>query len=246
MNELPRAIPDVTFLLGLEPEELGAKILFLLRQRSGGRFHPNNLNNELWGQTAPDQPRYPREKSEQIELAISEAFAWLRAQGLIVPAGGRSGPEGWLVLSRRARKFEDETEFARYEVARRLPRDALHPRIQKKVWLAFVRGEFDVAVFQAMKAVEVLVRAATGIRSHGVELMRAAFHAHTGPLTDMTAEVSERESRAHLFAGAYGAYRNPHAHRDVPLDDPVEAIEVILLANHLLRIVESRCQARQP
>ncbi|WP_281493046.1 hypothetical protein [Niveispirillum cyanobacteriorum] len=31
MIELPRLIPDVETLLALEPEELGAKILFLLR-----------------------------------------------------------------------------------------------------------------------------------------------------------------------------------------------------------------------
>ena len=242
---MPGAIPDVAVLLGLEPEELGAKILFLLRQRRLGTFHPNNLNNELWNAHSPGQPQYPHDKTALIEAAISEAFAWLQGQGLIVPAGGGNGTAGWLALSRRAQKFEDEADFARYEIARRLPKDALHPRIQKKVWMAFMRREFDVAVFQAMKAVEVAVRAATGLSEHGIDLMRAAFHPHKGLLTDMSVEAGEREARAHLFAGAYGSYRNPHAHRDVPLDDPAEAIEVILLANHLLRIVESRCAAKQ-
>ena len=34
MYELPHAIPDPQVLLNLQPEELGGKILFLLRKRS--------------------------------------------------------------------------------------------------------------------------------------------------------------------------------------------------------------------
>ena len=41
-----------------------------------------------------------------------------------------------------------------------------------------MRGEFDVAVFQAMKAVEVATREAAGLKTNdllGVKLMRKAF-----------------------------------------------------------------------
>lgn len=243
MRELLTEIPDANFLLELEPEELGAKLLFLLRARAEAMFHPGNLTNELWQwHGVSGLPEYPKLKQREIELVVSEAFAWLEAQGLSIPSPGINGTHGWRVLSRRARRFENEAEFARYEVARRLPIDSLHPRIQKRVWLAFMRGEFDVAVFQAMKAVEVAVRAATNISKSGVQLMREAFNPESGPLRDSSVEAGERVARMELFAGTYGAYRNPHAHRDVPLDDPTEAIEVILLANHLLRIVESRCR----
>jgi uncharacterized protein (TIGR02391 family) len=112
--------------------------------------------------------------------------------------------------------------------------------------MAFMRGEFDIAAFQAMKAVEVAVREAAGLSNSdiGVQLARKAFSMDDGPLTDLGAEPGERSARMELFKGAIGCYKNPHSHRDVDLDDPSEALEIILLANHLLRIVEARAAAR--
>lgn len=109
-----------------------------------------------------------------------------------------------------------------------------------------MRGEFDGAAFQAMKTVEVLVREASGLGDSlfGVKLMREVFR-DNGPLADMSAEAGERQGRMELFAGAIASYKNPHSHRDVNLDDPHEALEIILLANHLLRIVDARARARE-
>lgn len=246
MIELANAIPHADVLLALEPEELGAKMPFLLRQRVGhGPFNVQNMESELQGSwTSSGQPAPYPNRQKEVGLAVAEAWAWLQAQGLIVPDVGINGSNGGRRLSRRANRFEDEAEFTRYAIARHLPKEALHPRIAQKVWMAFMRGEFDVAVFQAMKAVEVAVRAATHKTELGVKLMRSAFNPENGPLTDMTVDSGERIARMELFAGAIGSYKNPHSHRDVPLDDPAEATEVILLANHLLRIVENRCQPK--
>ena len=73
-------------------------------------------------------------------------------------------------------KFQDETEFAGFRASRMLPKETLHPRLADKVWSAFLRGEYDVAVLQAMKAVEVAVRDAAGFPNSvlGVNLMRTA------------------------------------------------------------------------
>jgi hypothetical protein len=51
---------------------------------------------------------------------------------------------------------------------------------------------------------------------------------------------SERTALRNLFVGAHGSYKNPHSHRDVQLTDPAEAVEIIMLANHLLRIVRAQ------
>ena len=257
MFELAQAIPDYALLVEMAPEELGAKILFLMRKRKGSpgahmlsgggnSFSFSGFEAELWQPSNHDnQPRYPREKKSEIMLALTEAWVWLEAQGLLVPEVGDNGLNGWRVLSRRARTMENDADFASFRVGRLLPKELLHPKIANRVWSAFMRGEFEVAAFQAMKGVEVSVRTAAGLGDEfvGVKLMRNAFAPENGPLTDMIAESGERQGRMDCFAGAVASYKNPHSHRNVGLDDPLEALEIVFLANHLLRIVDERVRA---
>jgi uncharacterized protein (TIGR02391 family) len=250
MRSLVTVIPDVNTLLALEPEELGGKILLLLgKQRpDAAGYLLGKLIAELWpvSYLPNNATPYPAEKQAEVNQAISEAWAWLEAQGLLVPAPDINGANGWRLLSRRARKIATEAEFANYRTARLLPKEVLHPRIADRVWGAFVRGDYDGAVFQAMKAVEVAVREASGLGDDlfGVKLIRPAFQPENGPLTDLGAEGGERVGRMELFAGAIASYKNPQSHRDVNLDDPLEALEIIYFANHLLRIVDARAKAR--
>ncbi|KQV73023.1 TIGR02391 family protein [Rhizobium sp. Root1220] len=252
MKDLVAVIPEVDLLLSLEPEELAGKLLFILRRRlqRGERYvHLGNCLNELSGRDFSEgAPGYSQNRIEDVKVAVSEAWLWLQAQGLLVPAPDSNGQNGFRILSRRAQTFEDETAFARHNVARLLPKEILHARFADRVWSAFVRGEFDVAVFQATKSVEVYVREVGGFGNEllGVKLMQEAFKADGGVLTDATAEAGERLARMQLFCGAIGSYKNPNSHRDVNMEDPMEALEIILLANHLMKIVDARAHALRP
>lgn len=70
--------------------------------------------------------------------------------------------------------------------------------------------------------------------------MRKAFDARNGLLRRDADPKAEREALAHLFAGAIGSYKNPHSHRTVLITEQSDAQEMVMLASHLLRIVDAR------
>jgi Protein of unknown function (Hypoth_ymh) len=73
----------------------------------------------------------------------------------------------------------------------------------------------------------------------GVDLMTKAFDPKSGPLTDTTATMARRARRCELFTGAFGELRNPKAHRDPSISDTLIAVEEMMTAGALMRIVDN-------
>jgi len=242
-HSLSSLVPNVADLLALEVEELAGVLLMHLngfedRVKHQGGIGYNNFFN------APDRRDYESRQSE-VNLALMEAWAWLQSAGLLVEKAGLTG--GFFFVSRRGKQITSRDDFAAYRKAGLLPKGQLHPLIVSKVYSAFMRGEYDTAVFQAFREVEVAVRAAGGFGpdDYGKDLMRAAFKPAekngqsrpSGPLTDTQLPTAEQEAMANLFVGAIGLYKNPQSHRHVPTH-PEDAAEVIVFASQLLRIID--------
>ncbi|HEX8532807.1 MAG TPA: TIGR02391 family protein [Allosphingosinicella sp.] len=172
-------------------------------------------------------------------MAVAEAMGWLTSQGLIMRDPDQSGT--FYVLTRRAQTLKSRADVEAFVKGNALPIQLLQPQLAEKVHHLFVRGDHDVAVFQAFKSVEVAVRTACRYDNTviGKRLVIRAFNPDDGPLRNVGTTQDEREAEMALFVGAIGHCKNPASHRDVDLDRE-EAARLIVFASHLLAIVDER------
>lgn len=232
-------VMTVDEFLALEPEEVGLRLLPML---SAWPSHDQMDTGVILSLTTAGFPA-----TAEVNVAAHEALAWLESSVMIVIPPNYSGGTGSTrarTLSRKGRRLAAENDAVATYRALALPKEVLHPAIRDDVWQLYHRRRYDTAVFEAFKAVEIAVRAAGGFPNEdfGMPLMRKAFNLERGPLSDMQETAGERDALSALFAGAIGYFKNPVSHRAVGLRNPEEAVELILLANLLLRIVSARSE----
>ena len=235
--------PKPEDLLALTPEDLGGVIVELMPPLlQNGLFNPAALIASVFQLVGPS---YPPGSRRSVELVVAEALSWLATQGLLIPDPGQPSP-GFYVPTRRSQSLRTRADVDTYRKGRVLPDDLLPPLFAEKVVPLFRRGDYDVAVLQAFKEVEVAVRKAANVKGAGyanseigTTLMRKAFHPDTGPLTNSKKIPAEREADMHLFSSAIGHAKNPPSHRDFPVTAD-EAAHLIIFASYLFGIVEQR------
>jgi uncharacterized protein (TIGR02391 family) len=156
---------------------------------------------------------YPADKHNDLYRALMESWMWLEREGMLAPSPFSA--QGFYFITRRGAKMARPVDLDEYRKASRLPPDPLHPRLVQKIWGSFIRGDYESAIFQAFKEVEIAVRegAVLGPSEIGVALMRRAFDPRSGALREPSAPHGEREALSHLFAGAIGYCKNPTSHR---------------------------------
>lgn len=249
METLFSLFPTAEELLEMTPENLAPTLLRLarVRRQSGNMFWPESVPQITTGagMATANEFGYPYNTKLRVLALLHETWEYLRREGYIMPAPDTNGRNGWMVLTSRGESVNCDEDFEHHRTARAFPKSLLHRSIANKVYAALMRGELDEAVLAAFKAVEIAVREAGKFRSTdiGVPLMRKAFDPVNGPLTDMSNPPPEREALCHLFAGAIGSYKNPHSHRTVGLSDLSKAQQQVMLATHLLSIVDERAKS---
>ena len=238
---IKKILPPVEIALNMEPEELAVPLLECLCQAEKNSSSVSMLNRDNFIISISNLKEYIKEKNyQEVAKVITEAWIWLEKEGLIAPQPGQSS--AWVFVTRRGYKFRETSDIRSFKAATLLPHKTLDPKLASKVTSSYLRGDYDTAVFEAFKEVEVRVRNLSGADKNdiGVNLMRKAFNPENGPLTDRTQISSERQAISDLFAGSIGLFKNPSSHRDVDFTDPAEVVELIMLADQLIRIAERR------
>ena len=115
MTTLAKLIPDVDTLLSMAPDELGRILLCLVPPHQGpsGMFQPSSVGRAL--NLVDDW--YPQNRSNEIDAAIQEAWAWLTINMLVLQAPGTNGSNGWCVLGRKAKSITDQKSFESFKAA---------------------------------------------------------------------------------------------------------------------------------
>ena len=108
----------------------------------------------------------------------------------------------------------------------------------------FRDSHYARAVEEAFKCLNNAVKEKSGItQQDGAGLMRTAFSAHSPVLRlnafESASEKDEQQGYMDIFAGSMTGIRNPRAHDHQLIDEPEAALELLVLANHLMRKLDS-------
>jgi uncharacterized protein (TIGR02391 family) len=176
---------------------------------------------------------------EPIEKSILRAWKVLEDTGLIEEPDATNGRNGHRVISEKGKTADQRSDFAAAKIRSQVKREHF-PFLPNASWNAFRAGDYDTAVFEAFKAIEAAVRKKASLSSSdfGASLMDKAFDPANGPLASTAAAPGRRNARRNLFKGAFGELRNPIAHGDPTITEPLLAIQEMMTASLLLRIVD--------
>lgn len=269
----PAPWPSDEEIADLEVDVLGIHILWRLVDEGKGRKSQGRQNFVEARTVQAYQARRSQQRGmsvtysyeavraePEVARALSEAWEWLAREELIaldpvaVAVSEQAGHDPYFVTRWGLEVAAEGVKALDLTRARRRLGLELHPILARPLRRLVRVGAFEEAAFVALREVEqrvrLLAQQPTGRNGplRGDKLMTAAFK-EGGPLADPEAEPPEQQGQMNLFKGAFAAFRNPLSHRSIELRDPIEAAEVVLFADLLMRQldhIERRVRATQP
>lgn len=251
LEEHERAVPVVIAersatlgaLVDMTDSEAGMYLLSAWSEARRQEWSAHNLGAHAAASIGDALPRrggssQVRNYEPVVRAWICDALAWLVANSLVGPSAGDSRGADFEITT-RGREALLAGSASHVEATRRLHAD-LHPALQRSARPNFERGDYDIAAFASMRAVEEALREAAGLEpgaAYSTGLVNQAMRAD-GPMAITTETAGEQTAFMNLFQGAIGAFKNPASHRAVEYDDPVEAADIVHLADLLLRIID--------
>jgi hypothetical protein len=168
VSRIGDVFPGVETAVQLEPEELGVPLLeYLCGMEEGRGSSPPHLGNFLISESLRD---YAGSRYDEFIKVATEAWMWLLHEGLIAPHPTQRGD--WVFVTRRGKEFRRVGDPGKFRAANLLPQDTLDPAIASKVRPPFLRGDYDSAVFEAFKEVEIRVRGLSRLTKDDIGVSR--------------------------------------------------------------------------
>lgn len=129
--------------------------------------------------------------------------------------------------------------------------DALitEPELVSTTRKLFENGHYSLAVEEGFKQLNNIVKRRSGQAVDGAALMRSTF-SPKAPLLRLNklstqSQIDQQQGYMDIFAGCMTGIRNPRAHEHQYLDDANVALELLVLANHLLRMTNQAKKTRR-
>jgi len=116
-----------------------------------------------------------------------------------------------------------------------------HPDLRSDAVPEYVDGHYQSSVRTAFRVLEERIREEGGFPqdSVGMGMVQDAFSTDDGPLTFAEVEA-EKRGWMYLYAGGFGALRNPPSHRNEDSIDQHRAMQILHYVDMLLEVLESQ------
>lgn len=113
----------------------------------------------------------------------------------------------------------------------------------------FTDGHYARSVEEAYKCLNNTIKIKSSLNKDGQDLMYQAF-SEKNPVLKLNRLRTESDRNEQLgymliFAGSMTGIRNPRAHEHELWDSPKVALEMLIMANHLMRIVDKTKRSRK-